>query len=231
MHWLSKPIETPAKFKRIGLTTTPFYPILTKIFLIDEIGVKKWDNELPQKKLKYVELLSYIEEIRVKDFHKMLTGNRDEHIALEKFTHNMPVLHYKKYRNWETYLCGEVYKLLIDCNRRLRENRIFPKLILEKVNRNRNLILGKCLVSQSKKKKHSIFDDFLLEEDCIDAFDDFVFTLIDDLFRDMGECGRFKICKYKKCGKIFQRKTFSKYETQWQARKYCNKVCLKRASD
>jgi hypothetical protein len=256
---LRRPIKIPPQFKGLIKTIGKFIDtpytgfsrkrktVMIKIFLMDEAGLKKWNKELPEK-TSFIELLNFIENIRVKDLHARFTDNpKKSRLSSELF----PVINIINacseddliIRLPRSSIMENARKHLIECNRLLKDKRLienkknFPISSLRKLNEIRDRILEEDLIEQGKKSEHPIWMQNVLRKTKIDAFDDFIYTLYRDFFKViLRNKEKFKDCKYKYCTRIFQRRK-GLADRYWKGKKgkndknHCDRTCEQGAND
>jgi len=116
-------------------------------FLLDKEHIEKWPPPEAEKK-NYKELLKYIEQIRLKNFHRQLTGIGDERIEFMTFLDNIvmfPVFT-RLEKSERSIVWGDgldIYKILYDCARLLNNEKEFPKVLSQKIAEICDLILEK----------------------------------------------------------------------------------------
>lgn len=223
--WVDDTIEIPEKITEQLKWGTPNQKYAIKIFLLDEQNKKFWEGRPPNEKFKYNDVFDYIEKIRFKNLHKHLAGTSDE---LNTLTHFLTLLQQHRYiYDINNSFVTELYQLLCDGSRFLRENKDFPKEILDKLNEIKHAEFLAYWHEQRKIKGISPRVANELKRISISpktTVESFFAMLFDDFFNDMKSKGNYNICPNKYCNQIFQvgKGESKSYKKIW----YCSQDCI-----
>jgi hypothetical protein len=224
-----KPIYIPVKFTKLIKNQGK---VIIKIFVLHRNNFKKWRQKIYRGKYTYKDILSYIDEIRAKNLHEILVDEKkirrekrfSHEEALKFYDYNSIVTSFK-YSTVEDYYKKKEHenKLrnaclnLIECNRLLRTKDKFPDPLIEKINSIIEQILVENWRARDTQKRFPRRIRKNLKEAQFDAVDDFIFTLYQDLIKDMLKTGNFDICDYEYCSQIFKIDSSN--------RQYCQHKC------